>query len=464
MVKRLFISLISLLFFANTFAQGYQININISNNNSDSIYLRAYDKNKFDFVIIESYPFDKSITFKGKKSLEAGFYSITADTNEIASFFISNKNNQKFSISVDGLNFSFKNSEENIAYVKYVLDLRKINDKYKIIEDDIKNIQQSNIPRYMQQTMFDSILVRIRNLNNEKLDFQTKIIKENEDLLFASYVKTTIDLPEPPRNQNLYNKFVADTIFSSFPWQDERIFNTPFAHPYFINFARTTFYMSQEAAAISMINNLKKSRIQSRESYYYFFDFLEKEFGKLTSPYRDEKLYIPILKFALEDDQLDIARRERYIYELNLIDKNNEGDTMPDFPLLMSNGDTTSLHKIEAKNMLVYFQNPECPTCREVRGKLAQNETLKSAIANKDIVVVTVYFEKDESLWRHYLQSSADPTYLHGWNFSQEIEANSLYDTRVIPLMMLVNKDKVIIKKDIMWNDIESYVGELTNH
>ena len=197
-------------------------------------------------------------------------------------------------------------------------------------------------------------------------------------------------------------------------------------------------------------------------SFYEIFDRMEKILGSNVSPYKMENSYIKMLKYMLSYKNLETARKTRYEHELSIIDKNHTGDILPNFRIVMSNGDTTTFHQIKSDYMLLYLQHPTCPTCREVRGRMANFAALNSAIAKGNLKVLTVYFEDDANVWKNFIHSSeANPSYLHGWNFDQTIEENNLFDTRTIPYMFLIDKDKRVIRKDILVNEIEDYIKKL---
>ena len=42
--------------------------------------------------------------------------------------------------------------------------------------------------------------------------------------------------------------------------------------------------------------------------------------------------------------------------------------------------------------------------------------------------------------------------------YSGEIDKNTLFDLRAIPYMFLVDKDKKIIKKDLLYNEVSDYL------
>jgi len=87
---------------------------------------------------------------------------------------------------------------------------------------------------------------------------------------------------------------------------------------------------------------------------------------------------------------------------------------------------------------------------------------LNQAIESGRLKVVMVYFEDDPKVWSNYVNSSeANPKYVQGWNFDQSIADKDLFDTRTIPFMFLLDKDKKVIKKDLLYNEIEPYIEYL---
>jgi hypothetical protein len=165
------------------------------------------------------------------------------------------------------------------------------------------------------------------------------------------------------------NSYLAEHHFDTFPWEDDRLLSTPVIYNKFKTFAKQIFLLEAEYSIPVVLKVMNECKTK-RNMLYAFFDFVEHEFGSIKSPYRDEQLYIAMLKEILKINDLEEARKMRYEYELKRIDKNNNGDTAPDFNILLSNGDTTHLYAIEAELLMLYFQNPDCPQCGELRDKM----------------------------------------------------------------------------------------------
>jgi thiol-disulfide isomerase/thioredoxin len=253
------------------------------------------------------------------------------------------------------------------------------------------------------------------------------------------------------------NIYSVEHIFDTFPWEDDRLLKTPVLYNKFKTFAQQLLPLESEFSIPVVVKVLNESK-KNRNMCYALFDYLEHEFGSFKSPYRDELLYIAMLHDILTLPDLEEMRKLHYEYELNLITKNQPGEQAIDFNILLSAGDTTNLYAIDAEILLLYFQNPDCPTCSEFREKMKNMEVLYHALVSEKLKVLTVYFDENEELWRNYLKTRAYNTWMHGWNYDFEISEKHLYDIRAIPTIMILDKNKKILKKDIFPNELEDWL------
>ena len=439
------------------------IKVQLATTPFDSVKIESYNHDK-KHKISYSQPYSNEVSFTNKQSLPAGFYWIIGDTSKVGSFLISNNKNQKFTVIINNDTVIYRGSEENTNNVKYISRIQSFGMQMRALDAEFQQAQNS-MPQYMLRVLADSLTAKAKRINKEQDDYQLAVIKENQGLLLSSIVQLARSLPEMPQeyyqNRELYQQFVVEHFFDNFPWNDPRIFETPIADDKIKEFCNIIYQLDRKDLDTFVVANLNAARV-NEQSLYLFYDKLEKILGSNVSPYKVEHTYIKMLQNMLTYPKLDENRTRRYSRELKTINKNLEGDLVPNFRIVMANGDTTSLYEIPCQYMLLYLQHPTCPTCREVRGKMANFPALNTAIAKGNLKVLTVYFEDDEQVWKNYLKSSeANPSYLHGWNFDQTIEDNELYDTRTIPFMFLLDKDKKVIRKDLLYNEIEDYIKKL---
>lgn len=439
-----------------------QITFHFNNVQADSIFIKAM-KSDTAIVTLWSAPFAKELTYKSKTPLAPGIYWVFSESSIIDAFLISSNKNQTFTANIDTIT-SYAGSPENDRYHQYIYEIQNFDRRLAHLDEEYQEAQQ-RMPQYMLKVLADTLTTKAHKIKTEKALYQRQMVQENPGTLMASVIAANIEMPNPP--QELYNnrpelmKYVLQHFFDDFPWNDPRIFNTPIGINKIKEYAQLVFSCNNPDLDSYVLETVNKSKA-NEESYYAFFDGLEKNIGFHGSQYRVERLYIAMLKDMLKQPKLSDLRKRHCNYELGVIDKNHAGDIAPDFQIVTDKGDTTSLHKIQSEYMLLYLQHPTCPTCQQVRHMISDFPTLNRAIASGKLKVLTVYFEDDAQIWNNYLRSSeANPSYMHGWNFDQSISFDSLYDTRAIPYMFLLDKDKRIIVKNVDENKLEDEIKKL---
>ncbi|MCL2246430.1 MAG: DUF5106 domain-containing protein [Lentimicrobiaceae bacterium] len=439
----------------------YQIRIKTDKIHADSLFVKSYDVKNKKFTNFISLKFENDITIKDKTALDAGIYIIETDSVVLSEFLISNAKNQNFTINILEDDIKVEGSKENSANRAYMKEMLEFSQQMKALNTEFQQVQQKDLPNSMMQAYIDTFVIKLDHLNSEKKNYQEKIIAENKGLLLASIIRASIEVPPPPqdyyRDRTKLFSYLAEHHFDAFPWEDERLLNTPVLYNKFKTFAQQILPLDSKITIPIVLKVLGDSK-KNRNLCYAFFDYMEHEFGNVKSPYRDELLYIAMLSDILELPNLEETRQPRYEYELNLITKNQPGEQTIDFNILMDNGDTTTLYAVDAEILIIYFQNPDCPTCGEFREKMKNMEVLYHALVAGKVKVLTIYFEKNEALWRNYLNTKAFKTWMHGWNYDLKISEEHLYDVRIIPTIMVLDKNKKVIEKDLFPNELEAWL------
>lgn len=440
-----------------------------------NIHIDIVDDRKFDSVSVESeaklqtkkylrVPFASSMTLQDKESLKPGMYEIKGDSTFLGVLLIPSEKNQKFSLRIDNENVTFANSKENTAYYEYLQTIAKYGQRLDSLDGVFQEAKRS-LPQYMLKVFVDSLSAQARRINNEMREYQRSTAAANAGTLMASVVATSTYLEDPPEevlaDRYTFNKYYIAHFFDNFAWKDPRIFNTLVVEQKLKEYCNIIYQLDNPEFDSLVVVALNRAKV-NQTSYEYLFDALENVLGRNISPYKVEHTYIAMLKDAMQYPKLDGDRKRRYTRELEFIDRNHKGDTIPNFNMVLANGDTISMYDVKSEYTLLYLQHPTCPTCHKVRNEMKNYEKLNKAIQSGRLKVVMVYFEDDPQVWSNYINSKeANPKYLQGWNYDQTIDDDHLFDTRTIPYMFLLDKDKVVIKKDLLYNEIEPYMEYL---
>ncbi|MBQ6156728.1 MAG: DUF5106 domain-containing protein [Bacteroidales bacterium] len=457
------ITTITMMFLTLAASAQVSIHIDIKGDKTfDSVFVRSEAKLQTKKYL--SAPFASSVTLEDKESMKPGMYEILGDSTFLGVILIPTEKNQKFSLTIDGEDVKFNNSKENTIYYDYLKGITKFNERLDSLDQEFKRAQQS-MPQYMLKVFVDSLSASARHINDELRQYQRRTAAANANTLAGSIIATSTYLEDPPQevlsNRQQFQKYYIEHFFDNFAWNDPRIFNTVVVAQKLKEFCNMIYQLDNPDFDPLIVAALNKAKV-NKTSYEYLFDALENVLGRNISPYKVEHTYIAILKDALQYPKLEEDRNRRYTRELGFIDKNHAGDTIPNFNLVLANGDTVSMYDIQSEYTLLYLQHPTCPTCHQVRNRMKDFDKLNRAIESGKLKVVMVYFEDDPQVWSNYINSrEANPKYLQGWNFDQTIDDQNLFDTRTIPYMFLLDKDKVVIKKDLLVNEIEPYIEYL---
>ena len=439
--------------------QGFRIEVKTPDLPVDSLFIFVYSYSKKQFRPVYGIKYASEAVFTDTNYLVPGLYLLNADSNNVLEFLISDNKHQRFSINIKSNAVVFDGSDENTANLQYTLSVREYDQQTKALDTIFQQIEQSNESFAEKQTRIDSIVLQYRAITRRKLDYQAKVVKENKGSLLASIILATMEVPPPPTmkdytDRTRYFKYLAEYCFYKYDFSDDRILATPLANNKFRTFNEIISELDDKDAIPYVLDALRKSQV-SPQHYYDFFDYLEQDFGLSKSPFRKETLYIAMLHYAIDSTYIDPYRKERYLYELNIINKNHPGEKIPNFPLIMGNGDTTDLYAIEAEHLLLYLQSIDCQACTKTREKMKEIEALNKAIADKKITVLTIYSEDDKNLWQNYIENNANPNWIHGWNYDAAIEDKHLIDARSTPCMYLLDKNKTILKKNMKIYELE---------
>ena len=460
-MKRFFVLFfISVITLPGIFAQGFSLTVNCQGIKADSIHLQQFDGKK-DFSNVLSVVFAEKATLKQKAALPAGYYSVAADTNYLFTLLISEEKKQSITANVNaGMTVEFTGSDENQSAWNYEQRMVQYGAAHNALYQQFADAQKT-MPEYMLQTLAERLQAQDAQIAQEEAEYKDSVAQAFAGTLLASIAQFDQELPPAPQhyyqNRTLLRQYYCQHCFDYYPFNDLRMTTAPMTTQRLRDFCANALYLSPADAAQAADNLLAKAQVNA-STYHFFYDWLAKTFGSQGTPFYNEPIYLAMLNNALKYNSLDKDHRVKCETEYKLHTLNMEGTTINNFKVQWADGTRGTLHDVEAEYLLVYFQNPECPECTMIRGFLAENEELNQAIASGRLKVVTIYFEDDEELWKRYITNEAKAEYLHGWDYSGEIDKNTLFDLRAIPYMFLVDKDKKIIKKDLLYNEVSDYL------
>jgi len=186
--------------------------------------------------------------------------------------------------------------------------------------------------------------------------------------------------------------------------------------------------------------------------------FLSEPFGSPNSSYRNQPLYATLLQAKMYSNWYIAEEKEIAKRKLILSQQNNIGSVANDFPYTTPAGEQKHMHELNAKFLLLYFNNPECEACKEMKAALTQSAVINEKIKTGELKVLSVYAEADTTNWRIHLKEYP-AQWLQGIGNDSMLYKSNRYDLTAIPTLYLLDKEKRILLKDYFSvQEIEQFI------
>lgn len=216
-----------------------------------------------------------------------------------------------------------------------------------------------------------------------------------------------------------------------------------------------------ESNKSTLEENIRKSLtvINTDSVYLAMFNHLsDKYLYDPNSPFRNDELYLLFVNTFKENPKLSFSDQERLKFKHGLLLKNRVGNKAENFKF-KTDKDESSLSKVKADMLLLYFNNPGCPACEEVQDQLQASDLISDRIERGKLVVLSVYPDEDIAEWEKYKDKKPE-IWINGYDSKQEIRSKLLYDLKAIPTLYLLDKNKNVLLKDVTVQQLESYIYE----
>lgn len=202
-------------------------------------------------------------------------------------------------------------------------------------------------------------------------------------------------------------------------------------------------------------------------------DMSEKFLYNPNSSYLNEELYIQALEAILQLKSLDSLHKIPYVYQLTLAKLNRVGSKANDFEYVYkiavqnwyltrnnNNLKRSTLYKLPAEYLLIYFNNPDCASCKEIQQALATNTRIQKMLESGKLKVLSMYIDEDTALWE-----SRYDDFPKEWIYARDekgiLRDNEIYGIRAIPSMYLLDKNKTVLLKDASVGKVIGYFEQL---
>lgn len=212
---------------------------------------------------------------------------------------------------------------------------------------------------------------------------------------------------------------------------------------YIVLFPHTT----AEVAGRSIAGTIDKAA-KDRLVYDWFAEMFEKYLYDPNSPFRNEEVYRVVLQQIIANEKIEKTYKVRPAYQLEQVNKNRTGTVAADFTYTLADGRKGTLHNIKADYTILYFNNPDCTDCQRTKELLESWQKSGNIPGNPNIQILALYPDEDTEAWKAYAPAMPS-TWLNACDETPEKDIkNKLYAIRAIPSLYLLDKDKRVILRD----------------
>ncbi len=462
-MRIIFTTLISLLSFQATIAQGYNITLESPGYKSGIAYL-TYHMGKNLNAADSAAMNNKGIAvFKGKDNLPAGIYSIVfPGKNLTADFFIDKE--QTITIKADTTNLAnmiVTGSKENSLFQQY----------QKFVSSKGLLLQQERSAYNVSNTKSDSVLheANYNRYNKELNDYRDNIIKTQPKSMMAVLLNAMKEPPYPSKipvthqdsldNYNFYKAHYWDGI----TFMDDRVIRTPFFLPKLERYYREVISQSPDSIIADADYKLLLAR-SAPEMYKFLLNWFTDEYINPKYMGQDavfvhlfEKYHSKGVSNWLNEKQMEVITRRAYMQMSNLI-----GVKAANLEMLDTAGKPNSLYDLEAKFTIVVFWDPTCGHCKEEIPRI--DSIYRASWKNKQVKIYAVLTENQKPEWIKYINEHGIGDWTNVYQ-TKEMETaiteakqpgfRQLYDVTQTPTLYLLDKEKRIIGKKLTWKQLD---------
>lgn len=197
--------------------------------------------------------------------------------------------------------------------------------------------------------------------------------------------------------------------------------------------------------AMIIVKSIMTATEKNPMAFRKTLEFVEIHLGNPADSLHNEDMYLAALEHAAKSYVLSSSEKERPQLLLEMAKKNATGTKAADLEYVTPDGKTHRLSEANGKLTLVYFNDPECDACQQVKQNLDASSVKDLAKAGQ-LNVVAINPVNNEKKWK----KAEFPAWMtNGWDKKQQIENEEVYVMPVsLPVFYLLAADGTVLLKN----------------
>ena len=200
----------------------------------------------------------------------------------------------------------------------------------------------------------------------------------------------------------------------------------------------------------SMTRLVDRAVKMAEDGYPLFFSQImqngEKYLFDAHSPLLDDELYLPVLDGIEKCTVIPDSVKQSFRYQADICSKNRVGTTAADFRYTSQRG-TSNMHSIKAEYLLIFFNDPDCPNCRQALEIMKKSDVILNMVGMGVMKVLAVSPGGKTELWAER-RADFPMDWIYAYDPAGELNQGTIYTLRTSPSIYLLDENKNVIIKD----------------
>jgi len=452
--------------FKNSFAQGYEIKVNMPLAANQKIKLAYYFLDKIyarDSLLLDNEGLG---IFEGDSLLPQGLYMVMLDQERHFDLLLGA--DQQFSLYNDSINsetMKIKGADETKGFVDYLIFLSDLKKHAQQLEQAYANAS----PEKQQE-----IRNQLQGLNEKMKVYRAKIHKKLPDsFLYKFLIANDVPqldiqtLPEDVQNNDSllmiarFN-YQREHFWDNFDYTDERMLYTPFFKPKLETWFNKVLYPAYDSVKPYVYNFLDDveahPRIFQFATSYFLNSSINSKIMGMDALFVDlaNDYYFSGKAFWASENSLEKIRENVLFLKDNLI-----GHTAPDLMMESYDGEFISLHQEEAPLTVVLIYEPNCGHCKVFVPKF--HDEVYQKFKDKGLQVFAIYSMDNKEEWSDFLIKHDLFDWINVWDPDHTTRFKILLDARTTPGVYVLDENKTIIAKKMDVEQLQAIISDRLN-
>ncbi|MGL4851887.1 MAG: DUF5106 domain-containing protein [Phocaeicola sp.] len=251
--------------------------------------------------------------------------------------------------------------------------------------------------------------------------------------------------------------FLATHYWDNFPFADTTYIHLPeITEQALVNFMDVLKHVP-EGSAEKAIGILFTKASNQPEMATYFWETIRRYWYDPNSPMRNEKMYLISCQATQGIESLAEKIKIQAEYDCLQLSKNRPGEAAANFSYADPNNNQGELYQIKGEYTLLFFYNPECETCSEMKNHINYSTIFNKLFDEKRLQILALYPDEEYEEWRAHL-SEIPNRWINACDPLQQINQKQLYYLQAIPTFYLLDEEKKVLLKDVTIYEVEEFL------